>query len=33
VVVPAAWNSGRVRVLVHGTAGGPAPELTAVLAG
>jgi hypothetical protein len=32
VVVPAAWNSGRVRVLVHGTAGGVAPELSAVLA-
>ena len=33
VVVPAAWNSGSVRVLVHGTAGGVAPQLSAVLAG
>jgi hypothetical protein len=33
IVVPASWNSGVVRVLLHGTAGGPAPELTAVLAG
>ena len=33
VLVPASWNTGSVRVLVHGTAGGAAPELSAVLAG
>ncbi|WP_243076238.1 beta-galactosidase [Microbacterium sp. SS28] len=33
VIVPAAWNSGSVRVLVHATAGETAPELSAVLAG
>jgi hypothetical protein len=33
ILVPASWNSGIVRVLVHGTAGGVAPELSAVLAG
>jgi beta-galactosidase len=33
VLVPAAWNRGSVRVLVHGTAGGAAPELSAVITG
>jgi hypothetical protein len=33
VLVPASWNHGKVRVLVHGTAGGSAPELGAVLTG
>lgn len=33
VLVPASWNRGVVRVLVHGTAGDAAPELGAVLAG
>ncbi len=33
VLVPASWNRGSVRVLVHGTAGGAVPELSAVLAG
>ncbi|WP_457101948.1 beta-galactosidase [Microbacterium sp. P5_E9] len=33
VLLPASWNSGSVRVLVHATAGGAAPELSAVLAG
>ena len=33
ILVPASWNRGSVRVLVHGTAGGAAPELSAVLAG
>jgi hypothetical protein len=33
ILVPASWNSGTVRVLVHGTAGGVGPELRAVLAG
>lgn len=31
VLVPAAWNSGTVRVLLHGTAGDATPELSAVL--
>jgi hypothetical protein len=31
-VLPAAWNTGCVRMLVHGTAGDVTPELTAVLA-
>ncbi|WP_344066883.1 beta-galactosidase [Microbacterium pumilum] len=33
VLVPASWNTGRVRVLVRGAAGGDAPVLNAVLAG
>jgi hypothetical protein len=32
LVLPAAWNTGCVRMLVHGTAGDVTPELTAVLA-
>jgi hypothetical protein len=31
IVLPASWNAGSVRLLVHGTAGDEAPELTAVL--
>ena len=33
VLVPAAWNRGSVRVLVHGTAGDATPELSAVIIG
>ena len=33
ILVPASWNTGRVRVLVRGAAGGDAPVLSAVLAG
>ncbi len=32
ILVPASWNAGSVRILVHATAGGD-PELSAVLAG
>jgi hypothetical protein len=33
ILVPASWNGGRVRILVHATAGDGTPELRAVLAG